>query len=123
MWVKIKSKKIQNTVLTVPYEAFISIYSKKGFVLVEDKSAKNSANEIIKAKKDTIKLDADEVKELAQLKEEIEGKKEPVVEEPKKEVDVSINALLQKQKEEEAKKDISELPTRSPIKKTTASKR
>ena len=72
MWVKIKSKKIPDTVLTVPYEAFVSIFSKKGFVLVEDKTAKNSTDKVIEnketTKESTIKLDKEELEELSKIK-------------------------------------------------------
>ena len=47
MWVKIKSNKIPNVVLTVPYSAFLNSYQRKGFCLVDDVKAKNKSKNTI----------------------------------------------------------------------------
>ena len=41
MWVKIKSRKINNEILEVPYSAYLNTYSKKGYIIVEDKIIKD----------------------------------------------------------------------------------
>ena len=43
MWVKIKSNKIPNVVLTVPYSAFLNSYQHKGFYVIDGEKAKNKS--------------------------------------------------------------------------------
>ena len=73
MWVKIKSNKIPNVVLTVPYSAFLNSYKRKGFYIIEDKSAKNKTKtEKVIEQEDKIKLDEEEMQALKEIKESVE---------------------------------------------------
>ena len=116
MWVKIKSKKADNAVLEVPYDAFLNVYSKKGYVLVENENAKNKPVEqtvepqAIPEQKPEIEISEEEQKEL----EEIKAKNIAKQEEPKQEIQPKLTG------DRGAK---NEIPQRAPIKKPTVSKR
>lgn len=129
MWVKIKSKKIPNTVLTVPYSAYLNSYQRKGFVLVDDKNAKNTKVEKAEVTNESqIKLDSEDIQALNELKEEL-GESETLKEQVESEV---IDDYEQKKAElvqskednvEKALKSGGTLPQRTPVKKAPNSKR
>ena len=129
MWVKIKSKKIPNTILTVPYSAYLNSYQRKGFVLVDDKNAKNTKVEKAEVTNESqIKLDSEDIQALNELKEEL-GESETLKEQVESEV---IDDYEQKKAElvqskednvEKALKSGGTLPQRTPVKKAPNSKR
>lgn len=129
MWVKIKSKKIPNTILTVPYSAYLNSYQRKGFVLVDNKNAKNTKVEKAEITNESqIKLDSEDIQALNELKEEL-GESETLKEQVESEV---IDDYEQKKAElvqskednvEKALKSGGTLPQRTPVKKAPNSKR
>ena len=129
MWVKIKSKKIPNTILTVPYSAYLNSYQRKGFVLVDNKNAKNIKVEKAEITNESqIKLDSEDIQALNELKEEL-GESETLKEQVESEV---IDDYEQKKAElvqskednvEKALKSGGTLPQRTPVKKAPNSKR
>lgn len=72
MWVKIKSDKIPNVVLTVPYSAFLNSYKKKSFYILEDKNTKNITNNKNEVKETTIELNEEEKQALNELKQNLD---------------------------------------------------
>ena len=129
MWVKIKSKKIPNTVLTVPYSAYLNSYQRKGFVLVDDKNAKNKKVEKTEVTNESqIKLDSEDIQALNELKEEL-GESETLEEQIESEVvddyEQKKTELVQSKEDnvEKALKSGGTLPQRTPVKKAPNSKR
>lgn len=129
MWVKIKSKKIPNTVLTVPYSAYLNSYQRKGFVLVDDKNAKNTKVEKTESTNESqIKLDSEDIQALNELKEEL-GESETLEEQIESEVvddyEQKKTELVQSKEDnvEKALKSGGTLPQRTPVKKAPNSKR
>lgn len=129
MWVKIKSKKIPNTVLTVPYSAYLNSYQRKGFVLVDDKNAKNKKVEKTESTNESqIKLDSEDIQALNELKEEL-GESETLEEQIESEVvddyEQKKTELVQSKEDnvEKALKSGGTLPQRTPVKKAPNSKR
>lgn len=132
MWVKIKSTKIPNMILEVPYSAYLNSFNKKGFVLV-DKDIKNKDN--VKNKTDTIiqnkdngvdlKLDDYEINALNELKNSVndtsvlwETSDNEIIIEDK------INIVnTEKQKPNTEKPKDTEIPVRNPVKKPSIAKR
>ena len=129
MWVKIKKKKIPNTVLTVPYSAYLNSYQRKGFVLVDDKNAKNKKVEKTESTNESqIKLDSEDIQALNELKEEL-GESETLEEQIESEVvddyEQKKTELVQSKEDnvEKALKSGGTLPQRTPVKKAPNSKR
>lgn len=132
MWVKIKSKKIPNTVLTVPYSAYLNSYQRKGFVLVDDKNAKNTKVEKAEVTNESqIKLDSEDIQALNELKEELvesetlQNEQEQVESEFVDDYEQK-KAELVKAKEDNVEKALKSggtLPQRTPVKKAPNSKR
>lgn len=124
MWVKIKSEKIPNVVLTVPYSAFLNSYQRKGFQIVDNEKAKNKSTKEAETK---IKISEQEKEMLEGLKADVEDTSiinEPAVEtkvveeiqEPVKETVVNKEETVEKQVK-------SSYAGRSPIKKAPNIKR
>lgn len=117
MWVKIKSKKINNEILEVPYSAFLNTYSKKGYVIVEDKNAKNEAVNTVNTtqKEVTINEEKEEVLDYKKVLEQINSNN-------------SNEENIKLEQDEKPKlsgnRGVKDgIPQREPIKKSTVSKR
>ena len=119
MWVRIKSKVEPNTYLVVPEQAYLDVYSKKGFVLADEPKKETAKNEVV---------------EPTETSQEISTKEKPAPqindEEQKAIEEVRENNIA---KQEELQKEQPKLtgnrgakegvPVRTPIKKPTVTKR
>ena len=127
MWVKIKSNKIPNVVLTVPYSAFLNSYQHKGFYVIDGEKAKNKSTEKTETK---IEISEQEKVELQELKNEFSGMN-TVNEADKVEIvenkENPVLEYLQNQTGKEPEPEVKELPkyvsSRTSIKKAPSTKR